>query len=203
MEFATVAFALYALAFMFLYAKGAAVSVEERHFCSAGLLLMPGVVHAFGAARARWNRIGTYAVLGVATAYGVASLAVHARYNLQLPLGTRGFRHQIASAPVLAFLRARFHDGSEQGNTVVYVPSPEIGLELPSGRVIPGQADFQTVEYRAHLAYHGRARAVYVVLQKRLTENGKSSALLASFKDYRPDAWRTIDLADFVCFVQQ
>jgi hypothetical protein len=202
LRFAFAAFALYTLAFILLYAKRASISFEERNFRAIGLLLMVGIVHSFSQHVARPARTVFYAVLGFAAIYGGASALAHARQNLQLPMGEQGFRHGIATPPVLEFMRERFGEGTLRSNAVVYIPSPEMGLEARSARLITVHADFESIDKLSRDEYRGRAQSVYVFLQKRLVQNGKATVILRSFRDYDANAWEEADLGDFVCFVQ-
>ena len=88
-------------------------------------------------------------------------------------------------------------DGSRP---LVYVPAPEIALELRRARFIAAHADFEEVDLLRSRVYRGRVSRLYVVLQTRLVENGKADVILKSFADYPSDTWKRTSLGDFVVY---
>lgn len=202
-RFALGAAVLFSFAFVLLSSRGG-ISFEERHFRSVGLMLIVGFVQVFSHHRSKLVRGTFYSVLLGMAAFGLGSSIAHARHNLGVPLGVHGFRHHIASPALLNFIAQTFgHEDRRASDTVVYVPSPEIGLEVRNSRVLAGQPDFDSIEALARRKYRGRVRSMYVVLQKDMVKSGKAEVVLRSFQDYELAAWKEIDLGDFVCYFQR
>ena len=204
-EYARFAFAtsgFFSAAFLLVSARGS-VSFEERHFRAVGLLVLVGFVHTFTNHPSKLVRRAFFALLLVLSTYGAGSAVSHAKHNLSSPIGVQGFRHGIATASMLDFASEVVEGAENAEELVVYVPSPEIGLEFRSARVIAGHADFESAEALRGRAFLGRVKFVYVFLQKRLVENGKARIILESFKDYDLQAWSEVDLGDFICFSQR
>jgi hypothetical protein len=86
---------------------------------------------------------------------------------------------------------------------VVYVPSPDIGLEIRGARTIATVADFEPVELLRKRAYFGRVDQLVVVLPTKFSANGKEQAILRSFKAYAPDRWMRTRIGSFAAFEQR
>jgi hypothetical protein len=182
------------------WASGSSVSVEGRHFRIVSLVLLVGIVHSFIDLPLKSLRVLFAAVVGVAALYGVASAAAHIEANLGRPLGIRGFRHWIANAAVVDFIRTIDVPASDRSATLILVTSPEIGLEVRNVRVMSNHAAMQDAATLRAETYRGRVPRLYVIIQERLIAEGKANIVLNSFVDYPMERWRQIPLGDFVCF---
>ncbi|MDP3243392.1 MAG: hypothetical protein Q8M69_23440, partial [Reyranella sp.] len=178
------------------------ISFDERHFRIPSLLLFVGVVQAFTASRSWLLRISFVAVAGLACLYGVTSFVTRTVANSHYAIGDRGFRHMNASAEAVAFIRSIDLAGPDAKKTLIFLPSPEIALEVRNARNWSNQADFDTLEMLKSQVYRGRVDRLYVLVQKRLLANGKADAILRSFVDYPIDRWTMVPLGDLVCFYQ-
>lgn len=204
-EYLRFAFAIAAAvaAFMVLmWMAGRTVGLEERHFRAPSLILLAGVVHAFVAPRSRLLQVLFAAVAGFACLYGLASFVARTETNLRHPLGERGFRLLNVSPELVAFLRSIDRPGPDAGKTLIFLPSPEISLEVRNARKWSNHADFQPIDELRRDVYRGRVDRLYVVVQRKLVGDGKAAVILKSFVDYPPDGWKEVPLGDFVCFYQ-
>ncbi|MDP3241411.1 MAG: hypothetical protein Q8M69_13375 [Reyranella sp.] len=191
------------LAFLLLmWLTGASISFEERHFRIPSLLLFVGVVQVFTASRSWLMRISFAAVAGLACLYGVTSFVTRTIANSHYAMGDRGFRQINASAEAVAFIRTIDLAGPDAKKTLIFLPSPEIALEVRNARSSSNHADFEPLEALKSQVYHGRVDRLYVFVQKRLLSNGKADAILRSFVDYPIDGWTMVPLGDLVCFYQ-
>lgn len=181
-------------------ARGGAVEADERHFRIVSLVLFGGIVHSVLGWPDKRIRTGFAAVALVAAAYGISSFAARAASSMSRPLGERGFRHLVADKAVLDFIRRVDVAQPDRAATFIYVPSPEIALEVRNVRRFSNHADFQTVRELEDKKYRGRVPQLYVIVQKRLVAEGKAAVILQSFADYPADAWQEIDLGEFVVF---
>lgn len=200
LRFALLVAAALAGFFILTWLRGSAVSFHERHFRPVSLLLLVGVVEAFLSARNVVVRAMFIAVAGLAGLYGVASYGNHVRANLAHAVGARGFAYTIAGKPLLDHLRTVDVVGDDGSRPVVYVPSPEIALELRHSRIIATHADFEGEELLRSRVYRGRVPRIYVALQASLVANGKASIILRSFVDYPPEGWTATPLGGFVVY---
>jgi hypothetical protein len=163
-------------------------------------MLFVGVTHSFLTMPGRVPRILFAAVVGIAVSYGLASAGVHFAANLDHPLGVRGFRHSTANTEVIDFIRTIDVAEPDRRSALIFVSSPEIGLEVRNVRVMANHADFWAIEDIARQKLRGRVPRLYVIVQERLVANGKADAMLRSFSDYPIGQWRRLSLGTFVCF---
>jgi hypothetical protein len=136
----------------------------------------------------------------VGALYGLAGQARHIVVNLGHPLGVRDFRHSTADEAVVKFIRTIDVPSPDRASTLIFVPSPEIGLEVRNVRVMANHADFWAIEDMRNLKFRGRVPRLYVIVQKRLVAQGKAQAMVEQFVDYKPSEWKEMPLGDFVCF---
>lgn len=190
------------LFFLVMWMTGRSMNLEERHLRVPSLLLFVGVVHAFISGRSWWLRLSFAAVAGLACVYGVTSFAARTEANLRYPMGDRGFRQSGASAEAVAFIRSIDLARTDWKKTLIFLPSPEIALEVRNARSWSNHADFEPIEALKSRVYRGRVDRLYVFVQKRLLSNGKADAILRSFVDYPIDGWTMVPLGELVCFYQ-
>jgi hypothetical protein len=181
-------------------ARGGAVEADERHFRIVSLVLFGGIVHSVIGQHDRWVRAGFAAVVLAMAVYGVSSFAARASSSMGWPLGERGFRHFLADRPLLDFLRRIDVATPDRASTFIYVPSPEIALEIRNVRRFANHADFQTVRELEDGKYRGTVPRLYVIVQKRLVANGKAAIILRSFVDYPANAWQETPVGDFIVY---
>ncbi|TAJ98291.1 MAG: hypothetical protein EPO10_16625 [Reyranella sp.] len=202
LRFAYAVSAAILLLFLFIWMTGKSLSYDERHFRIPSLLLFVGVVHAFTTSRSSLLRICFVAVAGLACLYGVTSFVTRTLANSHYPIGDRGFRQMNASAEAIAYIRTNDLAGPDAKKTLIFLPSPEIALEVRNARSWSNQADFDSLESLKAQVYRGRVDRLYVFVQKKLLGNGKADAILRSFVDYPIDGWTMVPLGDLVCFYQ-
>jgi hypothetical protein len=114
----------------------------------------------------------------------------------------RGFRLLNASAPVVDFIHKLDVAGPEARRTLIFMPSPELALEVRNVRTWSNHADFQSIDELRREVRRGQVDRLYVIVQKRLVGQGKAAAILRSFVDYPVDGWKEVPLGDYVCFFQ-
>lgn len=185
-----------------MWLKGSSISFDERHFRIPSLLLFIGVVEAFTASRSWLLRLSFVAVAALACLYGVTSFVTRTVANSHYAMGDRGFRQMNASAEAVAFIRTIDLAGPDAKKTLIFLPSPEIALEVRNARSWSNQADFESLEGLKAQVYRGRVHRLYVFVQKWLLDNGKADAILRSFVDYPIDGWTMVPLGELVCFYQ-
>jgi hypothetical protein len=141
-------------------------------------------------------------VAGLSIAYGLASFAKRMEYNLHEPLGIRGFRLANVTQPLVDFIRKIDVAGPDARRTLIFMPSPELALEVRNVRTWSNHADFEPIEVLRKEIRRGKVDRLYVIVQKRLVASGKADAILRSFADYPIEGWTEVPLGEFVCFFQ-
>jgi hypothetical protein len=127
-----------------------------------------------------------FALLVVPSMYGAATLVdkglLRARSSASL-VGPQGIRYVFFEAgedvpSIVAEIRDRAADDS-----VLYLPSPELGLAFTDRRFIIAHADFVPVDELARSEYAGSAKGgVVLFLPRRFEHNGKLTAIEDSFR---------------------
>ena len=184
-------------------ATGAKVSTDERHLRVVSLVLLGGIVHSFLGWPGLWLRSAFAAVLVVAGIFGVSSFAWHSATSLKRPLSDHGFRHWIADAPLLDFIHKIDVAGPDAASTLIMFTAPEIAVEARNVRVMSDVADFQTIEELDRDSKRGKVPRLYVVVQKKLVDNGKGAAVLRSFVDYPAASWQEMPVGEFVVYFSE
>lgn len=194
-------FATYLAIFSFFWLTGAPVSMDDRHFRPVGLLLLPGIVGAV-AMLPRAVRLVAWAGIAALCLYGVVSFGVRWEANRVLAnVGRDGFTHAIASREVVTLLQ-EIDERFPSGTTLVYVPSPEMSLEVRHVRVMSSHADFEPLSDLSQRRYRGRVDNLFVVLQKSFDASGKRDAILTSFRDYERTRWEWMAAGSFSVYFQ-
>jgi hypothetical protein len=183
-------------------ARGGDLGIEDRHMRLVSLVLWVGLVHAVLGTPSR-RLLGVFgAVVLVSSLYGISSATMHVVTNFEHPLGGRGFRHRTADATVLAFIRSIDTSTSDPRSTLIFVTSPEIGLEVRNVRAASNHAEFESLERLRQFRYHGQVPKLYVLVPEPLVHNGKAEVILRSFADYPFDKWQATPIGSFVSYSQ-
>lgn len=184
------------------FTAGMSATFEERHLRIASLLLLVGGVHAVFVCRSRIVQGMFAAVAALSMVYGLSSFVQRMNHNLHEPLGVRGVRVMIATQQLLDFIRTIDVSGPDARRTLIFMPSPDLVLEVRNARSWSNHADFESIADLRKQIRHGRVDRLYVIVQQKLVDNGKADAILQSFVDYPIEGWAKIALGDFVCFYQ-
>ena len=188
--------AAYVACLVVLYSIGANLVFGERFFRPASLLLLPCLVSAQLAISVRPLRYLAWSFTLSLACFGIAGSIWHIAGTDRRPVGTLGFRHPVASSELVAYLQTTFGTVSDRRNgRVVYVPSPDIALEIRDARVIATTAYYEPVAWLKSRKYFGRVEELVIVMPTIFLAQGRADAILQSFKDYAPDRWarRQID----------
>jgi len=181
---------------------GMSATFDERHLRIASLLLLVGGVHAVIECRSRLVQGMFTAVAVFSVVYGLSSFVQRMQHNLHEPLGVRGVRVRIATQQLLDFVRKIDVSGPDARRTLIFMPSPDLILEVRNARSWSNHADFESIADLRKQIRHGRVDRLYVIVQQKLVDNGKADEILRSFVDYPIKGWAKIPLGDFVCFYQ-
>ncbi len=186
---------VYGGVFSLLYATGAAVSLEERHYQPAGLVLLPGVLAAVATLRQRWLRGAAGVVIGGFCLYGVSAIAVHARYRHQHGAASRhGFLHTNLTAGARDEIRRL--DRLPGGRTLFIVTQPDVALEPEFSRVFCLPLDSWDESSVRQFTFEGRVARLVLVIPDKDIANGRVEWIKAGLHGY--SAWETRTIDGFV-----
>jgi hypothetical protein len=187
--------AVYGAIFSWLYARGAPVSFDERHFRAAGLLLLPVLLAWIINVRGWGWRLALFGLLGAFCAYGQMSFVVNARLRARLnAAGRLGFSQIELTRDALVELH-RIDD--EKGrHTLFYVTKPQIAIEVARSRVVCIPVDDWSAEQVKNSVFAGRTDRLILVLPAAYGDNGKGELVRGEFPDYRQ--WTSHTVGDFL-----
>lgn len=175
----------YVTIFLFFYNKTEPTSsLEMRHFRLVGLLCLPGVLVLIKNTKAYLLKKTISTIIAISLIYGPFSL-LQRKYGAlnNYVAGSRGFTLSIIDKEALNKLTEI--DTRSDTNTLLYITSPDIALEVKNARKIVSHADFDTLDALRNNKYHGKSNNLYLILQKHFTNNGKEQAIFNSFKNYQ------------------
>lgn len=188
---------VYGAVFILLYATGAAVSLEERHFHAAGLVLLPGILAVIARMTSRAGRWVAIGVVGGFCVYGVASVFVHAAYRSRVGVPSRhGFLHTDLTAGALAELRR--WDELPGERTLFFTTKPEISLEVRRGRTMCIPLDSWTEPFVRQITFEGRVSRLVLVMPVHQVRAGRVEWIKAGLHGYTE--WDVTEVDGFVFF---
>jgi hypothetical protein len=189
----------------FLLARGATIDDSARHVRLASLAALPWVVtilwQQWTAPSLRRRVVACAAgalIVVLPCAYGAASLLDKAvrRARTDDPLvGATGLRQPLLgpNANTRVFMRA-VRAALEGPETVLFVTSPDLALELVGARLVVRHADFLTVRRLARRRFDAcPVGGVLALLPRPFEDNGKGPQLRRNFVDVAE--WERVELA--------
>ena len=196
--------------FILIYIRGAAISVDERHFRSAGtLLFVCALMSALTAGPPRWMKGLFFVLCAVMALYGWASFS-HQAWTAATgrTLDKTSWTNQrMFDAAAIDFIRKAY---SQEGRNALFVlPSFQLAVTLPI-HVRIFAIDIESMEM-AGVRYSGRVPGhVFVLLPNKIyditkgprLDMSKGPALLSAFTDYPYDAWQKKTFANMSVFFQ-
>ena len=193
-----------AAVFILLFIHGGVISLEERHFRSAGtLLFVCALTSALAAGTPRWTR-GLFLVLCTLMAlYGLGSFPYHELTTArgQFLDRTSWTNQRTFDAAAIDFTREVY---AREGRDALFVlPSQQLAVTLPlDARTIAISLNAEpgpTIAGR----YFGRVQGhVVVLMPNSISDTSKGRALLSAFRDYAPNAWKRKSFAEMSVFFQ-
>jgi hypothetical protein len=181
----------YALVMGILMFRGASISLEDRLFFPPSALCLPALVEMARKGTERAWRCSAAVLLSVSCAYGIFSACVHAsQLRTKANVGRSGITQHIISREALGLLH-RLDDGAKRPNdAIIYLPSPEIALELSHVRCINTFDHSLSADKLRTIKRYGTVPLLVVLSDPILESEGRTSIVLNNFCDYKPDLWR-------------
>jgi hypothetical protein len=190
--------------FILLFIRGGAISLEERHFRSAGtVLFVCALMSALAAGAPGWTK-GLFLVLCALMAlYGLGSFSYHELTTVRGQfLDSPSWTNQrIFDAAAVDFAREVY---AREGRDALFVlPSYQIAVTLPvNARIIVIDLNWEA-ESKIAGRYSGRVPGhVFVLMPNTISDTSKGRALLSAFKDYASNAWERKTFAAMSVFFQ-
>jgi hypothetical protein len=201
--FVTTSLLAHSAFFTMMYLKGA-LYFGDRYFVPVSLMLLPFLISVRPRILPVPLLVGILPFALALVSYGILSNVHHVLSIGAVPLGGEGFRQPSASRELLDFIHSKYdHPAGARADRVVYVPSPEITIEIRNARIISTVADFEPVQMLRQRQYFGKVSELVLLMPNKFETNGKADAILRSFVDYAPDRWRRTEIGErFVAFVQ-
>jgi len=206
-ELITIAICFYGVcvsAMAVIYLRGGSVSLEERHFRSAGTLIFVCVLAV--ADTLPRNAMGRLAVLtfcGLMSINGVVLMARDARLakreNIDPYSRTRQDEMDIRA---VEFASAAF---AREGRDDIFVlqRSGVASAFPPDARILVAQLLDEPESAIAAMRYAGRVRGrVYIAMQTAIAQTVKGTLLLNLFEEYPFNAWERHQFGNTTVFVQ-
>lgn len=197
--------ATYCGALGILLARGASISLEDRHFRLPGMVLLTGIVlAALDRRKIRANRawakwlMGSLA--GAAALYGVGSGLLRIRTlarldrvaacGLSLPNLDRAADRELL----------RLDRAGEHTRNVICVADPVVGLEVRYSRLIVSDMANQPVRFDT-MRFYGRVPQLTLVLPAAWSGSAELARAEGVFPGYSPSAWHSW-VVGTCCFAQ-
>ncbi len=186
----------YAVLLAWLYYRGASISMDDRHFRPAAIVLIPGLVQAGWMTRSAWLRRFLIAVALLAIAYGLAGFVNRVRYIRSVDnVGARGFTQSGIPRSALGLLHSLDMTAPAPDKSIFYVTSPAIALDFSRVRTIRTHAEQESPASLSAMHYKGRVDNL-LIIKSGLTSAGQIKAILDSFVSYDQSSWRCHDESD-------
>jgi hypothetical protein len=197
--------ATYCLALGVLLYRHATVSLEDRHFRLAGILLLIGWVvagleaPASPAPAARWGQMTLLGLAAISAIYG-ASTAVRRIHALAR------FDHIASCGLTLPNLNhaadeelCRIDRQGAEERQILFLADPTLSAEVRHSRLIA--TDLAIQDDRFQTRYHGRVPVLTLVLPAAWAASDRVARAEHMFVDYPAGSWRFWITGD-CCFVQ-
>lgn len=168
--------------------RGGSISLEDRHYRPAGLLLLSVCAAACVHPRSRIATAARTLVIGTVL-FGVgSSIQRHQSLRQHTHRGNEHLSLADFPPPVLAKLRLI---ASEAAGTdaIIFLPSVEISAHLPFCRMIVTDAIDRDIAWINARPRHGLVSQITVLMPERFSADGRAKALIASFRDFSSEAW--------------
>ena len=190
--------ALYLALFAFLFLRGASVSIEDRHFRPAGMVLIAAIaaIAVDSTSVRRWVRHTLLVALIASSAYGLASVAARVTNLHRLArVAPSGIMQPNLSPAAAAELVRRDAQGASRDQVIVFC-DPCIALELRHSRCLLTDALDRPLAWFQARHWHGRVPHLLLVLPAAWVDDPRTAALRRCFPIYSAGEWRSDVVGD-------
>jgi hypothetical protein len=194
---------LYATAIIATYLRGAAVSLDDRHFRYAGILFFLLMLTAIDQLRVPLPKTLACVIVIILGFYGLKNsvTGAYAQMGAGFTDPMTGISQDIVSPRILEYMRSEKTRHNFQ-RPVAVVPSPSAAISLPGFRIMYIGPQYLSSEQMAALNFAGNAEKMFVVVQEEMLLNGKAEAELRAFSSYEFDKWKPMYLDGMIIYAQ-
>ena len=180
----------YCVLFTLLYYRGASISIDDRHFRPAAIVLIPGLAQAGFFTGRIWLRRILIGLALLTVIYGLAGFANRVNYIRSIDnVGIRGCTQNVSSRSATTLLHTLDLAIPVAEGSTVYVTSPTISLDISRMRIIQTHADQESSAALGEKHYLGRVNNL-LIITSATTSAKQLTAILKSFVSYKQSAWR-------------
>jgi hypothetical protein len=180
-----------------LYFRGASISVDDRHFRGAGMLVIAALaaVAIDSATAGPWLRRACLALLIGGAIYGLAAEVARAANLRRLDrLAPSGITQPNLSRDAAAELLRR--DALGGGRQVIFFTDPAPALEVKFSRRIATDSQSRPLEWFRDRRWRGRVPHLLLVLPAAWQTDPRGAALRECFPDYAATEWTSTMVGD-------
>jgi len=202
LENTAVYYVIYVFVLAILLERGSAISVEDRHYRSSGMLIFALILAACDSLPKRsLGRLATFAFCGVMSIYGLVSFI--SGTGSARPEDVDSYtRIRLADIDMKAVRYARAVFDREGRDSLFFVSSAQMILPFPLRARVIGW-EFEKESTVASRNYYGRVRGnVYVLIPNRILQSTNPELFLKAFHDYSPGSWRKQEIGETTAFIQ-
>ena len=179
--------------------RGGSISLDDRHFRPAGVLLLAALAGAAVHAARAWLRHAARACLILVIVFGIGA-ALQRHHFMRHSVYPSAGHISITDMPPAAQAELRRIDATAIGtDQVIYLPKPELSVLVHHARLIVNDAVTREAAWFASLSYKGRVSSLTLVLPAIFNRDGRGVAARNSFTDYPESCWtrRSVQGWDF------
>lgn len=175
-------------ALFLLLIRGGSISLEDRHFRPAGLLLLTALGAQCAVSAGRFKHIARIAIVSIAL-FGLASAGLRVFNFHQYTFSSYRFG-PATSLPteVIQHLMDLSRNHREQ-ESLYCLTTLEMTLFLPEDRTIVLEPTNLSIDQANPERYTGSAGQLFLVVSEELERDGRAALLRARFSDYPKSAW--------------
>jgi len=169
--------------------RGGSISLDDRHFRPAGVLLLVVIAGATANISGRWRQRVARACILVIVAYGFGA-ALNRHLSMRQSVHPSIDHTSITDFPPSAQAELQRLDAAAAGTDgIIYLSKTELSVLTQHARLIVTDAVDRDVPWFVHQPRHGRVASITLVLPERFARDGRGAAVRASFVDYPTTAW--------------
>ncbi len=195
-RFAATAALLLSLTMFVLLLRGGSISLDDRHFRGAGILLL--IVVATATCRCSgWQRLLARGTIVTVVLFGAASMFARHHRLATLTHRTAAGNSIADASPAVQRAWQDFIDRHRGTNALLYLPTPAAATAVHGGRLLVTDAQDRPLSWFASTPRAGVVESLLLALPFSMETDGRAAALRASFIDYPKEGWHLSHLENW------
>jgi uncharacterized SAM-binding protein YcdF (DUF218 family) len=169
--------------------RGGSVSLDDRHFRPAGVLLLAALAGAAIIPSTAGLRYAGRACLLLVVLYGTGA-ALQRHYFMRRSVSPSAGHTSITDISPAAQAELRRIDAAAVGtDAILYLPKPELSVLVQQSRIIVTDAMDREAAWFESRSRRGRVSSLTLALPETFARDGRGVALRRSFTDYPDSSW--------------